>query len=437
MNLALPILVVVLPFASAAVLGVVASWRIGSLINAASASLLFLLTCLLPGAASTVLHVGPVQAHLALLTSFVAMTTGWFGVRHVRAALDARLTGRRRVRIQQVTFQVLVGATILALLSDSPALTWLALAIAVAAATSASLTPRGAAPDAASRLLALCAVGLMLALFGTLLLYLAAEPNPASLRWSALLLAGSPRNAALELACIFLLLGYGTLAGLVPLHGWLPEAAAGPAPNAIILTSLLVNAPLLVILRLRGCMPADLLLALGLASLLLAACCMSSRLDPRRAVAFAGMALVGLIVFAFGLATPLHALLLMTLLPLARAAALQCEDLSPTRASAWTSTACVLALAALPPFALFLIAGATVDHSAWLLPPLGIGVLLTSWALIARLPLSVGPAARRDSGNETVALAPIWLQLAMLLILAVAMPEPVLDWFRDMTISIR
>ncbi len=105
----------------------------------------------------------------------------------------------------------------------------------------------------------------MLALFGTLLLYLAAEPNPASLRWSTLSPAGFPHNAALELACIFLLLGYGTLAGLVPLHGWLPEAAAGPAPNAIRVTALLVNAPLLVILRLHSLMPADLLLAVGLA----------------------------------------------------------------------------------------------------------------------------------------------------------------------------
>ncbi len=437
MNLALPILVVGLPFVSAAALGVVPSWRIGSAINAASAGLLFLLTCFLPGAASTALHVGAVQAHLALLTGFVAMTTGWFGVRHVRAALDARRTGRRRVRIQHVAFQALLGATMLALLSDSPALTWLALAIAVAAAASASRTSRGAAPDAALRVLALCAVGLMLALFGTLLLYLAAEPNPAALRWSALLPVASPRNAALEPACIFLLLSYGTLAGLVPLHGWLVEAAAGPASNAIGVTALLVNAPLLVILRLHSLMRADLLLALGLASLLLAALGLSSRLDPRRPVAFSGMALVGLIVFASGLAAPFAALLLMTLLSLARAAALQCEDLSPARASAWTSTACVVALAALPPFALFLTAGAAVDRSAWLLPPLGIGVLLTSCALIARLPVSVAPAAPHGGANETLALAPIWLQLALLLMLAVAMPEPVLDWFRAMAGSIR
>ncbi len=425
MNLALPILVVLLPFVSAAVLGAVPSWRIGSAINAASAGLLFLLTCFLPGAASTAL-----QAQLALLTGFVAMTTAWFAVRHVRAALDARRTGRRRVRIQHVAFQTLLGATMLALLSDSPALTWLALAIAVAAATSASLTPRGAAPDAASRLLAPCAAGLMLALFGTLLLYLAAEPTPAALRWSALLSAVSPRNAALAPAGIFLLLGYATLAGLVPLHGWLEQAAAGPAPNAIGVTALLVNAPLLVILRLHSLMPADLLLALGLASLLLAALCLSPRLDPRRAVAFAGMALVGLIVFALGLAAPFAALLLMTLLTLARAAALQCEDLLP----AWTSTACVLALAALPPYALFLIAGAAVDRSAWLLPPLAVGVLLTSWALIARLPASAAP---HGGVRHSLALAPIWLQLALLLMLAVAMPEPMLDWFRAMAASIR
>src|SRR6266536_4302219 len=129
MSLTLAGIIVALPFASAALLACIGSWRAGVRINIASTSLLFVLACLLP------LHfAGALAAHLAVLTSFVAMTTSWFGWRDVRAALATRRLDRYRTRLHHVAVQVLVGAMLLAILSDTPALTWLGTAIAVAAA---------------------------------------------------------------------------------------------------------------------------------------------------------------------------------------------------------------------------------------------------------------------------------------------------------------
>jgi hydrogenase-4 component F len=433
----LPLSVVALPFASAVLLALVGSWRIGTWINAGSVSLLFLLTCLLPWHPRIILpllHVGVAETQLVLLTALVAMTTGWFSLREIPAALAARALDRRRVRLYHVACQGLLGAIVLALLSDNPALTWLALGIAVAAAAAVTGVVHGqAAAAAASRLVLLCSVGLMLALLGTLLLHMAAGPHAA---WGRLQ-ASSHHEATMHLAWIFLVLGYGALAGVVPLHHWLPDAASeGVAPGAIIVGVLMVNAPLLVLMRLRSAvglsagLPAAMLTTLGVVTLLLCACCLLAPSGTRRSVAFAGMAQVGIMVVAIGAGGPTATFagsLHMTLLALARAAVLQCHGLRSTRMAAWTGIASVLALALLPLFALFLIAGAMV----WLLLPLGAGVLLTAWVLLVRLPMLVPPVATPRGGDlsEVAALAPIWLQLGLVVLLAFAMPGPLVDWF--------
>lgn len=436
----LPVVVIALPFASAAVLALVGSWRIGIWINAGSATLLLLLAALLPWhlhAPVPLLRIGAPETQLVLLTSLVAMTTSWFSRRDIPASLATRSLDRRRIRLFHAACQTLVGAILLAVLSDNLMLTWLAMAIAIAAAAGVTGAVRGqAASTAASNLLLLCGVGLLIALLGTLLLYAAQEPHAATLRWSTL--QSAPHHLpALHLACVFLLIGYGALAGVAPLHGWLPDAAAeGFAPGSIIVGALMVNAPLLVLLRLRAALnpypglPAAVLMALGLITLLLGACCLLASTNMRRTAAFAGMAQIGMIVVAIGVGGPAATFagwLSVTLLALARASVLQCHGLPSTQLAAWTRTSGILALAILPLFALFLLAKATV----WLLLPLGVGVLLTSSVLLARLPIPLPsvPVPRGGDLSEIAALAPIWLQLALVLLLVLAMPGPVVDWF--------
>jgi hydrogenase-4 component F len=426
MRLMLPDVVVGLPFGSALLLACIASWRAGVWINAAATTLVFILACPLPWELHTAL-----PGHLALLSAFVAMTASWFGWRDVRAALALRRLDRRSVRHHHVAFQALLGGILLAVLSESPAATWLGTTIAVAAAAGLIGAVRSLeARHAGDQLLVLCGMGLMLALFGALLLYLVAGPDAAWPRWG-----GS------QLALICLVLGYGGIAGLLPLHAWLADAvAAGTPQSATLIGALLANVPLLVLLRVRSAM-ADgqdslivLYVVVGLATLLLAAFCLAVRPAMCRGLTFAGTALVGVIVFAFGLggaAATSGGLLLMTMLTLARASALQCDEAPATQFGYWTRTAAILCLAGLPMFALFLVAGTTADAAPWLLLPLGAGVLLATGSLLGVLP---APGAARDGGglDDLLGLAPIWLQLALVVFLAVAMPGPTIDWFRTM-----
>ncbi len=426
MSLTLRVIVVALPFAAAVLLACTGSWRAGVGINAAAATLVFILACLLPRQLGAAL-----PALLALLTAFVAMTTSWLGWRDVHAALAARRLNRRSTRHHHVAFQTLLGATLLAVLSDSPAVTWLGTTIAVAAAAGMIAAVRTTeAQRAASQLLLLCGIGLILALFGTLLQYQAVGPDARSGQWGVS-----------QLAVICLVLGYGGIAGLVPLHSWLPDAVTeGTSQGATLIGTLLANVPLLVFLRLRSAMadgpdtPIVPYVVLGLATLLLAACCLATRPDMWRRLTFAGTALIGVVVFAFGLgssAATFGGLLLMTMVTLVRASAFQCLEAAPTRAAIWTRTASDLGLAGLLLLALFLIVGATADYQPWLLLPLGAGVLLTAGSLLVGRPAS-GVARDAIRPANLLELAPVWLQLALVVLLAVAIPGPVVGWFRTM-----
>jgi hydrogenase-4 component F len=97
-----------------------------------------------------------------------------------------------------------------------------------------SLYRTPASLEAAWKYFILCGVGIAQALFGTILLYFAAEKVlGAEARRAAVDAAergqGQLEPTVLSLAFVFLLVGYGTKVGLVPLHNWLPDAhAEGP-----------------------------------------------------------------------------------------------------------------------------------------------------------------------------------------------------------------
>ena len=103
-----------------------------------------------------------------------------------------------------------------------------------------------AAIEAAWKYFILASVGIALALFGTILVYMAAEPVMGAglnaMIWTDLVShAASLEPAMLNLAFVFLLLGYGTKIGLFPLHAWLPDAhAEGPTPITAVLSGLLL-----------------------------------------------------------------------------------------------------------------------------------------------------------------------------------------------------
>jgi hydrogenase-4 component F len=464
--------VILLPLLAAGLLAAIRSSVIGAWINTVAATATFGLACCLPWlkGAGSLLLIDPLSTHVAILTSFVAMTTAWFSRAYVAVELAEGRLDEGRLRQYHALYQALTGFMLLALLSNNLGVTWVAVEAATIATVIIIGLPRTAeAVEASWKFFILCGVGIALAFFGTMVLYLAAlpalPPGLAPMSWNMLATAAAHcKGTLLNLAFVFLLIGYGTKAGLAPLHAWMPDAhAEGPTPVSAVLSSSLLNVALTVILRVRNLLAANAdaidpgppIMALGLASVLLAAFSLWRRRDVKRFFAFSTIEQSGVAAFAIGLGGPaatFAAVLHLTLHTLAKAALFQCvgracqlkggqkfadiAGLARThRALGLTLAAGIVAVAGFPPFGLFsselLVAFATIRQMPWLMLPLGLGLVVGGWALGARLIALCfsDPTPDRGPAPGLGALVPAWLHLAVVVVFGFAMPASLVTWF--------
>ncbi|RAI57759.1 hydrogenase 4 subunit F [Roseicella frigidaeris] len=460
--------VVFLPWAGALLLALLPRERPAALANiAVSAASLGLALFLLrhPGGVEGWTHVDALNLPLVLLSFVIGLTTAIFSL----GAVGAERFDALRLRAYHVAFQVFMGAQALALLADNMGVMWVAIEIAtLASVLIVAVHGTPAAIEAAWKLFILCGVGIALALFGTIILYLAAQPfvghGDSGLSWTVLHgLAERCDPGVLNLAFVFLLVGYGTKAGLVPLHSWLPDAEAeGPIAISAVLSGLLLNAALHAVIRAKAVVgvhpgavsPGPFLIAFGLASLLLAAFTLWRRRDARRFFAWSSIEHMGLAAFAFGLGGPtanLAGLLHMLGHSLCKSAvffgvghAAQLKGSQKTAAIGglaashpglgWGLALAIGAVAGLPPFALFASEFLIVSDAAasrwWLILPLGLGLLTAAAAKLQILQaLCLGEptpdAATAPPGwTGRTTLGPIWAHLGLALLLGFALPAP-------------
>ncbi|MBO0712007.1 MAG: hypothetical protein J2P47_12090 [Acetobacteraceae bacterium] len=459
-------LTIAVPFLGAALQLAAPPVRLAGSLGISSALATFLLTlCLVRGSGGGPLLSGDaLGVHFAILTSFVALTTAWLRPERVPRAHDVAPADLRRGRFSEAARHCLVGGTLLSLLAREPALSWTGAEIACGAACGLfALGPTDGGRQAARRLALGHALGLALALFGTVLLTLAVAPGPGSGGWEALRSAAPhAERGTLTIGACFLVVGYGIVATLVPPCAWLADSAADEQPLAAALVlCVLPNVGLVAILRLRAVMAANAtaislgppLIALGLASLLLSAGGLWGRREgaglliaPTTAAVIGGRGVAALAFGLGGAGAALAGLMQMTLLTLSGVAVLQCLSLCAPRAGSGllqtdervglSLLAGVFGLTGLPPLgvfaSVFLIAVATA-REAWLLAlPLAVGLAALGGALL----MDAG-AIVRDEPSPPVrtrvplsVLAPIWLELAITLVLSLAMPHAVADWLR-------
>jgi hydrogenase-4 component F len=404
-----------------------------------------------------------------IVDALVGLSTSVFSAGYIAHELEARHLTRRYVRFYHAMYQFLMLSMNLALLSNNIGLMW----VAVEAATLTTVVMVGiyrtpAALEAAWKYFILGSVGIALALFGTILVYLAAQPalgeGLPAMAWSRLVESSATFDPALlNLAFVFLLLGYGTKIGLAPMHAWLPDAhAEGPTPISAVLSGLLLNVALFALLRFKLIMagnagvlaPGPLMMGMGLVSLIFAGLMMYKRRDIKRLFAYSSIEHMGIITFAFGLGGPLAnfaGLLHMAMHSLTKSAIFfgvgyvsQLEgtqnigDIRGLTTSApvlgWILVIAVAAIAGLPPFGVFtsefLVVTSTLARSPWLAAPLVAGLAIAFGALMLRLhEVAFGDTAKRHA-MPAWRLAPMAAHLALVAVAGVFIPEPIVTWFR-------
>ena len=180
-----------------------------------------------------------------VLTTFVGFTTSVFSASYIGHEIEIGRLTPTSVRFYHAMYQVLMFAMNLALVANNIGLMWVAIEIAtLTTVLMVGIYRTHEALEAAWKYFILGSVGIALALFGTILVYMAARPvigeGLDAMVWTVLVEHAAKFDPALlNVAFVFLLLGYGTKVGLAPLHAWLPDAhAEGPTPISAVLSGL-------------------------------------------------------------------------------------------------------------------------------------------------------------------------------------------------------
>ncbi|MCC6212938.1 MAG: hydrogenase 4 subunit F, partial [Burkholderiales bacterium] len=266
--------------------------------------------------------VDPFNVFLVALTAFVAFTTALFSRPYMRIEEQHGRVNPARLRLYHSMYQLFTFTMLLCLLSNNVGILWVALEGAtLSTVLLVSLYRTPASLEAAWKYFILCSVGIAQALFGVILLYFAAEKvlgaGGTTLLWTELYgVRGELEPTVLSLAFVFLLVGFGTKVGLVPLHNWLPDAhAEGPTPISAVLSGLLLNVGLYAVVRskvlvdgaLERNFSGNLMMGFGLLSVVVAAFFLSRQRDIKRMFAYSSVEHMGLMTFAFGMGGPVAA----------------------------------------------------------------------------------------------------------------------------------
>ncbi len=159
--------------------------------------------------------------------------------------------------------------------------------------------------EAAWKYLIICSAGISLALFGVILMFHAA----GTLDISKLMILSSASPKIMKIAFLFLLVGFGTKAGLVPMHTWLPDAhSQAPAPVSALLSGVLIKTAVYAIIRcsitVNNCVGPEfvsrLLILFGLLSIGIAAAFIIIQKDMKRLLAYSSVEHMGIIILGFG-----------------------------------------------------------------------------------------------------------------------------------------
>ncbi len=464
--------IVATPLVAAAILALVPRYRLGAWMNVGFSAVTLAASLLLfaaEPASDALFVVDAFNIYLIALTAFVGLTTSVFSASYIGHEIAAGKLSQRDLRFYHSMYQAFMFTMLLALSANNLGVMWVAVEGAtLTTVLMVSLYRTAASIEAAWKYFILCGVGIALALFGTILMYLAAQPvmgpGMAAMTWTELMVHVARVNAdILNLAFVFLLVGYGTKVGLAPLHAWLPDAhAEGPTPISAVLSGLLLNVALYAVLRFKMLLaangeaiaPGPLMVAMGLGSLLLAGLMLYRRRDIKRFFAYSSIEHMGIITFAFGMGGPLAnfaGLLHMAMHSLTKSAifyavghvaqAKGTQHIDKIRgltvshpALGWSLLAGVVAIAGLPPFGIFmsefLLVTSTFAREPLLALPLTLGILLAFGALVLRVQQLCFGEADGDPVPIHGSLVPLYAHLGLVLVAGVWLPGPLVAWFQ-------
>jgi hydrogenase-4 component F len=262
---------------------------------------------------------------------------------------------------------------------------------------------------------------------------------------------------------VFLMVGYGTKVGLVPIHNWLPDAhSEGPTPISAVLSGLLLNIALYALVRCKVLVDGstgthhsgDIMMGFGILSIIVASFSLLRQKDIKRMFAYSSIEHMGIATFAFGLGGPIAtfgALLHMLVHSLTKSSIFftvghasqmhRTQEMDRIKGLirgnplvGWGMAIGVMAIVGMPPFGVFtsefLILTATIKDAPLLAPFLLLGLAVSFAALFRRVQPMVAGEIPAGQHKLKAAHIPVILHLAVVLVLGLYMPKFLAGWFQ-------
>ena len=448
-------------------------YKIAARLNTLASGLTFVFSLLLlmkGKETSEYLFVDDLNIVFVILSTFIGFTTSIFSASYIDYEVEKEKLNSNNIRFYHAMYQAMMFAMNLALLATNIGLMWVAVEMAtLSTVLMVGIYRSSEALEAAWKYFILGSVGIALALFGTILVYTAAEPvigeGYNSMVWTSLLGSADHFNPRLlNVAFVFLIICYGTKVGLVPMHAWLPDAhAEGPTPISAVLSGLLLNVALYAILRFKMIIaansavlsPGPLMIMLGLASVVFSAFMLYRRDDIKRLFAYSSIEHMGIITVAFGIGGPVAnfaGLLHMTMHSLTKSAIFfavghisqvkgtqKIADIRGLTTShpilGWGLVIGVIAILGFPPLGVFmsefLLISSAFARQPLIAVVLVFGLLIAMGAMLQRLISMAFGEPSHSQGAVRASILPLYLHLLLVLLAGIYLPPLVVLSFEN------
>jgi hydrogenase-4 component F len=427
--------------------------------------------CLIHGALSfgpgEFLRADGLSAVLTLVISGVTLVSLWFGASYLHREMAAKRLDDALMRRYYILAHMFIFTMLLAVTANNVGVMWVAVeATTITSAFLVGLQQSKASLEASWKYILIGSVGIALAFVGTVLGYFNFVQRVGhleyALNWTVLSQVADRLNGdVLRICFVFIVIGYGTKAGLAPMYTWLPDAhSEAPAPISSIMSGSLLAVALYAILRWKVVIDTRLgatysnrvLILMGALSVAVAAVLLIRQASYKRMLAYSSVEHMGMMCLGFGLGPLGTFAALLHLMNHAAAKSLMfllsgniLHRYGSTRISAikgllnalpWTGGLFLLgglALLGLPPFGIFVSelllfrAGLRAGHP-WVVGLIVVLILLIFVSFLGymnRMLYGVPPAGPAHSVSDGPALLPLALNVAALLILGLMIPEPV------------
>lgn len=249
---------------------------------------------------------------VGLLAVAVAVATlGW-----MRQELARGEMREDRLRFYFALVHGFVATMLVTVLADNLGILWIAMeGTTITSALLVGFHGDKHGLEAAWKYIIVTTIGISFGLFGTVLVYGAAAHArggvfEGAMNWSSIAaVAGELDPGIIRIGFIFVMVGYGTKAGLAPLHMWLPDAhSQAPTPVSALLSGALIKCALYGIIRFHtiardACGPEfsnGLLLVFGLVSVVVATPFIIVQHDLKRLLGYHSVEHVGIIALGLG-----------------------------------------------------------------------------------------------------------------------------------------